>query len=499
MLILQIRVQNGLFMKRFRLFFLAVLALCTACTKPAQQPSEEEQTYLYVNTFARDYMRSWYLWNKEIAKDLDAWKDSEEPIAKVAAIRYKDASGKDIDRWTMVTDDYSSFYGSVSGNRKTYGFDFILYYTDENKTSLCAVVTYTYSGSPAEQAGLKRGDVIVKVNGKTIPAKDYSSIVYDELMGGDSLTAALSNGTTVTLEAREMYENPVLMDKVFDCGGKKVGYLVYTSFTLDSYQDLIDACTRFKEAGVKELILDLRYNGGGFATAEEFLASMLAPEAVVKAGAVLSTEVYNEELTKYYASLEDYDANTYFKTDFTIKSGGKTHSFSTAGANPDLDKLYCIISSGSASASEALICDLYPYMPVTLVGEKSHGKYCAGLMLKTEDYYKTYADELGEEFAAEGKKRTANWGMYLMYSRFADKDGVTRCMPDGLTPDVAVQDRPDEGIQLGDPDEKMLARTLSLCGYNTAVPHATSRSVPASVQEKVDAEPFRPGFGMMIK
>ena len=149
---------------------------------------------------------------------------------------------------------------------------------------------------PAEKAGLKRGDAIFKVNGRTIPAKDYASTV-SELMGGDRLTAELYDGRTVTLEAREMYENPVLLDKVFDLGGKRIGYLVYTSFTLDSYRELIDACTRFKEAGVKELILDLRYNGGGFAAAEEFLASLLAPEAVVKAGEVLSTEVFNADLT----------------------------------------------------------------------------------------------------------------------------------------------------------------------------------------------------------
>ena len=137
-------------------------------------------------------------------------------------------------------------------------------------------------------------------------------------------------------------------------------------------------------------------------------------------------------------------------------------------------------------------------MDITLLGEKSHGKYCAGLMLKAENYFKTYAEELGEEFAAEGRERTTNWGMYLMYSRFADKDGVTRCMPDGLTPDIVVKDRPDDGIQLGDPDEKMLAQALSLCGYSPA-PKGSRRSAPISAQEKVTTEPFHPAFGMMIK
>ena len=119
-------------------------------------------------------------------------------------------------------------------------------------------------------------------------------------------------------------------------------------------------------------------------------------------------------------------------------------------------------------------------------------------MLTAKDFYVDYADQLGTEFAAEGKEYTANWGMYVMYSRFADKDGVTRCMPDGLTPDVEVSDDPLDGFQLGDPQETMLATALARCGYQTA-PKAAPRSVPAPAWEKMDTEPFRPGFGMMIK
>jgi C-terminal processing protease CtpA/Prc len=472
-----------------------VLAGAASCTKPG--PTEEEQTRLYANTFAREVMKVFYLWIKEIEDDFLIWKDTEEPIAKVKQVRYKDASGKDIDRWTMLTDDFASFYGSVSGNGQTYGFDFQLYYFDSSRTSLCAVVTFTYPGSPAEQAGLKRGDVIVEVNGKTIPAKDYTTLVQNELMGGYKLTAGLYGGGTVTMEAREMYEDPVLLSEVFDCGGKKVGYLHYTSFTLDSYKELTEAFTGFKNEGVSELILDLRYNGGGFALAEQFLASMIAPEDVVNSGAVLSTAVYNEELTKYYAS-KDADTKTYFKTSYKFTANGKSYSFSTANANPGLDKLYAIVSSGSASASEALLCDLYPYMDITLVGEQTHGKYCAGLMMQAAEFYDEYENQLGKDFATEGRKYTSGWGIYVMYSRFADKNGVTRCMPDGLAPDVEAEDNPRDGYALGDPRETMLAKTLALCNQKE-VPDVSSRSILVPAWEKVDAEPFRSGFGMMIE
>ena len=119
-------------------------------------PSAEEKanTYKYVNIFASNYMDMYYLWNKEIASGLKSWKETDDPIEKVRKIRYKDSKGDDIDRWTMVTDDYEGFFGSISGTQKTYGFDWVpAWYT---KTTICAVVTYTYAGSPAQKAGLKR-------------------------------------------------------------------------------------------------------------------------------------------------------------------------------------------------------------------------------------------------------------------------------------------------------------------------------------------------------
>ena len=520
-------------MKKNWIMIALSLGLCLAgCDKqPAANPepdpdpvlSQEEvdaqKTRLYVNTFAHAYMDAYYLWNAEIRKDLDAWKETDEPIEKVQKIRYKNAKGEDIDRWTMLTDDFSSFYGSVTGNQKTYGFDFTLYGYDG--TTACAVVTYTYADSPAADVGLKRGDAIYKVNGKTLPlvagddGKLYLStqaiqIVNDELLGGDRLVADVSRRTepgsktftdvTLTLTSREMYENPVLLSKVFDCDGKKVGYLVYTSFTMDSYADLIAACKGFKEAGVTELILDLRYNGGGFAMAEQFLASMLAPEAAVKAGDILATEIYNADLTEYFKSY-GRDTNTYFTTEYSFNSGGKDYKFSTDGANIGLEKIYAIISAGSASASEALLCDLYPYMDITLVGEQSHGKYTTGIMLEGPEFYEDNAEQvkknMGSIGVTEGKKYTDNWGLYVMWSRFADKNGETRCMPDGLTPDHKADDDPSDAYQLGDPQERMLATALALCGYK-AKTQLSRRPAPVELGERVETAPHRADFGRFI-
>lgn len=505
--------------KKIWILLLAALTLgAGACTKPlenngqeqgqqgqtGEEPGLDEETlkvYEYVNTFAFNRMNVYYLWQAEIAKDLEAWKETDEPIEKVRKIRYKDSTGKDIDKWTMVTDDYASFYSSVAGNEKTAGFDFTFYFLDSTHKSLCAVITFVYPGSPADKAGIKRGDTIIQVNGKTIPYPDYTPSYYT-LIGGDKFTVGLyGSDKTITIEPVEMYENPVLLTKVFDNGTKKVGYLHYTSFTLDSCTELIKVCSDFKDAGISELIVDLRYNSGGFSLTEQAIASLIGPEDAVNDHRVLSTEVFNSKLTEYYASRGE-DINTYFQTEYDFTSGGKNYKFSTAGANVGVKRLYFIIGSGSASASEALIGELSAYMDVVIIGEQSHGKYCSGLMMQAEEFFEENASQLGSVRTAAGKKYAKNWGLYVMYSRFADKNGKTLCMPDGIVPEYEVDDDPLDGYKLGEPGETMLAKALSLCGYKTkaqAARTADDRQTRLQLEEApIRTDELRPGSGMRI-
>ena len=110
-------------------------------------------------------------------------------------------------------------------------------------------------------------------------------------------------GKSVELTARTMYEDPVLCDSIYEFGGKKVGYLAYSSFDLHSIEKLVETAREFKAAGVEELVLDLRYNGGGYVITENVLASLFAPQEAVDQKLVFEQEDYNDYLTEEYRKL----------------------------------------------------------------------------------------------------------------------------------------------------------------------------------------------------
>ena len=458
-------------MKRIR-WFIALLALSMllpGCGKQRmpreweELDSETRSRRLYVNMFAWNVMSSYYLWKDEVAPALDAWENWADPIPKVAEVRYKDAAGNDIDRWTLLTDAFSSLSGGVSGHTRTFGMDFQLYYADKAHTRICAVVTFTYAGSPAEKAGLRRGDVIVTLDGQEMKGDDYQELLRKTLLGGDSARAGLSDGRTVSLTAVDMYEDPVHTAGILESGrGRKVGYLHYTSFTLDSCDDLVKTFSAFKREGIDDLVLDLRYNGGGYILTESVLASLLAPVREVEAKNILSLELYNRTMT------EEMGADTTFFDDaFLYRSGGQLQIVSTKGMNPDLPRLYVLVTGASASASESLVCSLKPYMDVVLVGKQTSGKYCAGLLMGAEYWYDEVKDALEEGEYDVALPYVKDWGIYVMYARYADRNGRTLSMPDGIVPDYEVEDNPLDGYALGDPRETMLSAALELIDGRT--------------------------------
>lgn len=458
----------------------AILVGISACGHK-QDPESTEEEWPYgekdrlnaINTFAYNTMSVYYLWKDEIADDLATWKRTDNPVDKVKSVRYKDSSGKDIDKWTMLTEDIEAMKNSTAGVSTTYGFDFKLYFTDSSKKELCMVVTVVYPGGPAEKAGFKRSDIFTKIGGKTITADNYSSLVYDGFLYAPKCTLTDSYGKTHDLTAVEMYENPVLLAKVFKFSGKKVGYLLFNRFTLNACYDLVEAGKFFTSEGIDDLILDMRYNGGGYVITESVLASILAPIEEVKAGSVFETAVYNDILARTWGK-----DDSHFAEEFTFSDSNGEHKVNLEGANPGIKHLYAILTEDSASASESVLVGLMPYLDVKIFGQQSYGKYCTGVMYSAKDWYNDYDEVLDDKQRKLGKEFAGKWGIYVMISRYADKNGNTPCMPDGFKPDFYVNDNPVESYQLGDEREAMLSAVLSYLGADTGRLGRTAARAP---------------------
>lgn len=429
----------------------------TGCTKEKVNNQETDSKITeetrYANRFAKESLETYYYWNSEISKDinrLDPEKNSD-PIATVEEIRYHDGTNE-IDKWTMLTNNMDEFTNSVQGISTTYGYNPTVYYLTKDSKDLIAAVAYVSKDSPAEKAGLKRGDIIYKINGAALTTENYMDLFYSSQINlslAKIINGELTPTKDLSLTAVEMYENPILCDSVYNLNGKKVGYLAYSSFDLTSIPELINICKGFKNKGVKELILDLRYNGGGYVITENVLASMFAPQTNVTNKDIFEKEDYNEFFTEYYKQ-EGISTITKFETEYNYKE--LDLNVSTQDANIGLEKIYGIITGNSASASEALLSGLMPYMDIELIGKQSHGKYCTGWMLAAKDAYKTVPQAI------------KNWGIYVMVSIYKNAKDETPCMPNGLTPDIEAEDNPLEQYQLGDENEAMLKIALQKAG-----------------------------------
>jgi hypothetical protein len=132
-------------------------------------------------------------------------------------------------------------------------------------------------------------------------------------------------------------------------------------------------------------------------------------------------------------------------------------------------------------------------MDIEVIGTRTHGKYCTGIMWSGEEWYQGVEDnykENGMNFAkevpeyADWKKYMNNWGIYIMISMYADKDGKNPCMPSGIKPDVEAVDMIEEIYPLGDEREAMLHLALQRAGKTDLEPRPESRSAVSMMPDK---------------
>ena len=265
-----------------------------------------------------------------------------------------------------------------------------------NQDTIITLLKYVDNGSPAQKAGLKRGDIVYKMNGEAKGYNDFSSSTalnkyYNDILDGSSLDIVTVDSlypksgkwtTTDNKLTKVQYSfDPVILDSVITLpNGTKVGYLVLEGFTqLSSAKSSLDAALK-KFAGVSDLVVDLRYNGGGAVETSKYLANAFVASG--NDGKTLFSMNYNDSLkdaSTYSAFLKSvlksqtlYDDDgkadgTAADIDYSV-SGNTEKVAKTGSIATTNNKIYFIVGGGTASASELLINALKPYNNVVLVG-----------------------------------------------------------------------------------------------------------------------------------
>jgi carboxyl-terminal processing protease len=300
------------------------------------------------------YTKEWYLWTENLPSEKDfnaiSYPDAKAVMEKVRTFSPNTPSGKKSDRWSYIVNK-KEWDNRSSGINADFGCGFRFYASNDLR------IRYVYSESSAGKQGVKRGWKVLSVNGVTANTANIDALNTE--LGKASVTIVFEkpNGSqqTSTLEGSSYKANYILAKKVIDLGAKKVAYLAFNSFLGENNgqataTELTTAFNEFKAAGATELIVDLRYNGGGYVSVQSSFANLIASQTAK--GKPMFTYQYNE---KY----KSFNTTTNFSNDANILN---------------LTQVIFITTSGSASASELLINNLKPYMSVKLIGSNTSGK-----------------------------------------------------------------------------------------------------------------------------
>jgi len=303
------------------------------------------------NSALWDYLNDWYLWNEDLESSIDLFA-YESPQALMEEVK----QNTPLDRWSNITDSKKQDDFFSRGEILSFGFEALL---DESKSEL--IIAQVYDDSDAFTIGLQRGDRLLSINNKLIiDAVNDGSLESGEIWGQDATgTAAELKWKTPTNEVltghvkkRSVKINTVLHSSVISIGHSNVGYFVFSNFLGPSAQELEQVFEYFTQQNVDQLIIDLRYNGGGSSNIANQLASQIAGE-----------NVRDKVFAKYFHNANHSDKNV-------------SEDFNLYGANPalNLGKVTFLTTDNTASASELLINALKPHIGVQLVGTDTHGK-----------------------------------------------------------------------------------------------------------------------------
>lgn len=412
------------------LFFSSFLLISGCKDNPSGSNGGE---FFEINSWMHENMERYYFWNERVP---------EEPNGTISTDDFFNSMLEPTDEFSYYSDDAQTLLQELNGSSFTAGFS-PSFGRFSNSDKVFIIVEFSYPGSPAKEAGIDRGDFILEINGTEMNTSNYLDLYYDEspttsytLAEYDSTQNTLVETETVEFTKVQLSLDPVVYSDIIENNGTKIGYLFYARFLTgddDQFIESVDnVISNFKNAGVDELVVDLRYNPGGRISAATNIANALAPLSVTSNEEVFVRYEYNESLENSIIQEEGLD------------SPNLITRFSDHPNNLNLNRVYFLTTSSSASASELLINGLRPHTDVISIGTPTFGKFYGSYVLTGQN-----ADPPN------------NYALVPVTLKYSNADGFSD-FRDGLAPDHTVEENILNLTAIGDTTDVMLAKAIQL-------------------------------------
>lgn len=373
------------------------------------------------------------------------------------------------DRFSRLFDNYITIENALAGVGLSNGMEYGLVSYPDQSGNVFGYVRYVLPNTDADSKGLKRGDLFTTVDGIQLNETNYQSLLSPNIYSiglavfeDDAFTAT---GEIVELTKIEYDKNPVFIHKTIEIQGQKIGYLFYTGFTRRYENELNQAFAQFQSEGISDLIIDLRYNGGGSVETAVNLASMITGQFT---GQTFYKEIWNSDRQQQYAS------NGVFKN--KLGSGASINSL-------QFDKVYFLTTKNTASASELVINGLDPYIQKIQIGDATTGKFQASFLMYDSP-----------DFGKRGASTSHQYAMLPLVFKTANKNGYTD-FTSGLEADIFLKEDFFNLGKLGEISDPLFAMALQVI---TGFPQPVSEA-EHSFQELWGSEKDSPVYELMIK